>query len=153
MNDLIDPTQTGFNKADLLLITSFVFMESSFSTRTQKIEGLLQKPDFEKVCGKINIDFILRVLEKRGFLSIWIAWTKAIVTTCKVVMLVNGQAGNWVNCERGTRKGDLLSSFLFILGLDVLTSLLNNWEPMKASIVYIMPMVHYYSMRQRRSRY
>lgn len=61
------------------------------------------KLDFEKALDNLNWHSILFIMKTRGFPMKWIEWIKAIITSNKVVVLINGKAGNRSSCGRNVR--------------------------------------------------
>ena len=91
-----------------------------------KEKGLICKLDIEKAYDSINWNFLMKVLHKMGFGSRWMEWIWWCISTAKFSVLVNGvPTGNFSN-SRGLRQGDPLSSYLFVLGMEVLSVLIRR---------------------------
>ena len=63
-----------------------------------------------------------------GFANRWIGWVMGCVTTPSFSILINGKPYENINPSRGIRQGDPLSSYLFLLCVEGLTSLLTKVE-------------------------
>ena len=63
-----------------------------------------------------------------GFPNRWIGWVMGCVTTPSFSILINGKPYENINPSRGIRQGDPLSSYLFLLCVEGLTSLLTKVE-------------------------
>lgn len=72
--------------------------------------GILCKHDIEKAYNHVNWNFLLKVLKDMGFGMTLITFCIKIV---KFSILVNGSHEGF-SFERGLRKGDPLSTFLFL---------------------------------------
>ena len=72
------------------------------------------KKDFDSV----NHLFLVAVLEKYEFKIEIIRWVKLWLKNQESCIINGGQTTNHVKLERGTRQGDPLSAYLFILVLD-----------------------------------
>ncbi|RVW81280.1 putative mitochondrial protein [Vitis vinifera] len=53
----------------------------------------------------------------------WIWWC---ISTAKFFVLVNGVPAGFFSNSKGLRQGDPLSSYLFILGMEVLSALIRR---------------------------
>lgn len=71
-------------------------------------------------------DSLDRILEARGFDSRWRSWVTNILSTGKTSVLLDGVQGCWLTCKRGSRQGDPLSPYLFIIMADVLQRLIQR---------------------------
>lgn len=78
-----------------------------------------------KAYGKVNWDFLKRVLMTYGFDPIWVNWVMAVVTSVSYTYKINGFSSDKVVPKRGIRQGDPLSPYLFILVFDVLSRLIS----------------------------
>jgi hypothetical protein len=59
-----------------------------------KQPGIILKLDYEKAYGSVNLDFVLEILESRGFGETWIGWIKKVVLGGLVSILANGEDSN-----------------------------------------------------------
>ncbi|XP_039120948.1 uncharacterized protein LOC120257557 [Dioscorea cayenensis subsp. rotundata] len=86
---------------------------------------MLIKIDVEKAYYTLSWSAILATLTKMNFPSIWISWIKTCISSTSFSFLINGQPSTWIKSTRGVRQGDPISSYLFILVSQNLTSMLN----------------------------
>ncbi|XP_039125466.1 uncharacterized protein LOC120261592 [Dioscorea cayenensis subsp. rotundata] len=86
---------------------------------------MLIKIDIEKAYDTIHWSAILATLSKMNFPPIWISWIEACISSTSFSFLINGQPTPWIRSSRGIRQGDPISSYLFILVSQNLTSILN----------------------------
>jgi hypothetical protein len=66
------------------------------------------------------------MMSQLGFPHQWIQWISTTFETSTASVLLNGVAGNPLHQKRGVRQGDPLSSLLFVLGVDLLQSIINK---------------------------
>jgi hypothetical protein len=92
----------------------------------KKSDGILFKIDFEKAFDKVKWPFLLKVLEMKGFPSVFNDWIMKTVTTGKVGIKVNDEIGSYFNTYQGPRQGDPLSPLLFDAIVDVLSILVER---------------------------
>lgn len=111
---LIHQNQSGFIKSRTIqdwLAWSFEYLHLCHKSGK---ELLILKLDFEKAFDRIEHNFMLRIMERKGFSQKWLHWMNLIFASVKSVVLLNGVPGKVFHCKRGVRQGDLLSpSFLF----------------------------------------
>lgn len=78
-------------------------------------DRILFKVDFEKAYDKVNWNFLRFILKKMGFDSVWIRRMDLLIFQRKMSVLVNGSPTKKFVVEKGLRKGNPLSPFLFVL--------------------------------------
>ncbi|RVW36583.1 LINE-1 retrotransposable element ORF2 protein [Vitis vinifera] len=92
----------------------------------RKESGVLCKLDLEKAYDRINWDFLLSVMQKMGFGEKWVGWIRWCISIASFSVLVNGSPTGFFRSSRGLRQGDPLSPYLFVLGMEALSSLINR---------------------------
>ena len=75
--------------------------------------------DVEKVFDSINYCFLIKVLEKYGFEKDFIKWIKILLENQELWIINGGATTNYFKLEKGTRQGDPISAYLFILVLEI----------------------------------
>ena len=68
----------------------------------------------------------MKVLLKMGFGSRWMEWIWWCISTAKFYVLVNGVPVGFFSNNKGLRQEDPLSPCLFILGMEVLSTLIRR---------------------------
>lgn len=92
----------------------------------KKERVILYKLDIEKPYDQINWCFILKVLMGEGFGRKWIDWILWCIFTAFFSILVNGSLTGYFRSTREIRQRDPLSSHLFVLGIEVLSILIES---------------------------
>ncbi|RVW65755.1 LINE-1 retrotransposable element ORF2 protein [Vitis vinifera] len=83
----------------------------------------------KKVVGKVvssSQNAFVEVLQRMGFGEKWIGWIRWCISTASFSVLVNGSPTGFFRSSRGLRQGDPLSPYLFVLGMEALSSLINR---------------------------
>ena len=83
-------------------------------------EAILFSTDIEKAFDSVNHNFIFATLEKFSFGPEFIQWIKTLLKNGQSCVMNNGKSTGYFNLERGTRQGNPLPAYLFILTLEVL---------------------------------
>lgn len=79
------------------------------------------KVDIKKAFDTLDWNFLIAVLRKFGFSSMFTDWILAILHSARLSILVNGKAVGFFSCSRGVRQGDPLSPLLFCIVEEVLS--------------------------------
>lgn len=86
------------------------------------------KIDMEKAFDFMEWSSISKIFNSLGFHSRWVKWIGECITTVSFLVVINGESVDPIHPTRSLREGDLLSPFLFILGSEVLYTLLIKEE-------------------------
>ena len=100
------------------------------------IEVILFSADFEKAFDSIDHSFLFAVLESFGFGPNFIQWVRTLFYNAESCVINNGWSTGYFRLERGTRQGDPLSAYLFILALEVLLIQIRENNNIKGIIIY-----------------
>ena len=107
---------------DVVLIAN----EAMDSRLKDNVRGVLCKLDIEKTYDHISWSFLLAVLKKMGFGERWIKWIDWCISTVKFSVLINGSPSDFFQSSRGLRQGDPLSLYLFVIAMEVFSSMLRR---------------------------
>ena len=61
-----------------------------------------------------------------GFGEKWADWIRWCISTASFSVLINGSPTGFFRSTRGLRQGDPLSPYLFVLGIEALSGLINK---------------------------
>jgi hypothetical protein len=86
-------------------------------------ELIILKFDFEKAFDKMEHEFMIKVMEYKGFPALCM---RLIFNSGTSAVLLNGVPGKVFHCLRGVRQGDPLSPLLFVFAANSLQSILNS---------------------------
>jgi Reverse transcriptase (RNA-dependent DNA polymerase) len=124
---LIDPVQSGFVKgrriANNIFLTHEIMRDFHKHTSTPKCT---LKVEIMKAYDNVRWDFLWDVLHSMNFHPIMINWIKACITTANYSLNINGEITGNIMGKRGLRQGDPLSSYLFVIVMEILTQLLRD---------------------------
>ncbi|XP_075655028.1 uncharacterized protein LOC142625223 [Castanea sativa] len=115
-------------------VTSFVTVGSmpkeeilhSFKTCKTKPDLMEIKLDLQKAYDKVNWKFLTAVLLHFRFNETFTRWIIACQSSVSFEVVVNEGKSECFKPGRGLRQGDHLSSYLFILGQEVLSKLIEH---------------------------
>ena len=97
-----------------------------YQTRTRNIPGLLFAADFQAAFDSIDFSLLFQVLVKYGFSDSFIRWIRILHIHSKSSVMNGGFSTGYFNLERGTKQGDPLAPYIFILVMEVLISMVHN---------------------------
>ena len=126
MNGLVNPAQNAFVEGRQILDASLIANEVIDSMQKRKESGILCKLDIEKAYDQINWNFILKVLKKMGFGDKWVSWIEWCISTATFSVMINGSPAGFFGSSRGLRQGDPLSPYLFVLGMEALSLMIDK---------------------------
>ena len=88
-----------------------------YHTEQENIDGVLFAADIEKAFGSVEHSFIFAVLKKFGFGDDFIQLIKTFLFDANSCEMNNNFSTGYFKIDRGTRQGDSLSTYIFILCL------------------------------------
>ncbi|RVX17977.1 LINE-1 reverse transcriptase-like [Vitis vinifera] len=126
LDRVVSVDQNAFVRGRQILDASLVANEVIDYWYKRKEKGLICKLDIEKAYDSINWKFLMKVLRKMGFGSRWMDWMWWCISTDKFSILINGVPAGFFSNSKGLRQGDPLSPYLFVLGMEVLSTLIRR---------------------------
>lgn len=125
MNETISKSQSAFIKGRNIH-DNFIYVRNMAKRyHINKTPMLLIKLDISKAFDSVRWDYLLSLIQQMGFPAQWRNWVAATFSTATSQVLLNGVLGPPITHGCGLRQGDLLSSLLFILVIDLLQRLLS----------------------------
>ena len=116
---IISENQTAYVKNRFISEGRRLIDDLSEFCDTFKKEGFLVTIDIEKAFDSVNHNFLIATLEKFGFGKTFIQWSKIFLKNQESCIINAGKTSKYFELERGTRQGDPISAYLFILVLEV----------------------------------
>ena len=89
-------------------------------TKNTNIAGMLLFIDFEKAFDSLEWNFLFKSLEIFGFGPCLIRWVKTFYSNISSCNINNDICTEYYSINRGVRKGDTLSPYLFIVAVELL---------------------------------
>ena len=126
MHGLINRAQNAFVEGRQIMDASLLANEVIDTLLKRKEKWILCKIDIEKAYDQINWNCIIKVLQKMGFGAKWVKWIKRCTSTTSFSVLINGSPTGFFNSSRGLRQGDPLSLYLFVIGMEVFSILVDK---------------------------
>ncbi|RVX19039.1 Transposon TX1 uncharacterized 149 kDa protein [Vitis vinifera] len=123
---VVSSAQNAFVEGRQILDAALIANEAIDSLLKRNESGVLCKLDLEKAYDHINWNFLLFVLQNMGFGEKWIGWISWCISIATFSVLINGTPEGYFNSSRGLRQGDPLSPYLFVIGMEALSRLINR---------------------------
>ena len=90
-----------------------------YHTEQENIDGVLCAADIEKAFDSVEHSFVFAVLKKFGFGDDFIQWIKTFLFDASSCVMNNSFSTGYFKIDSGTRQGDPLSAYIFILCLEI----------------------------------
>ena len=123
---MISKSQNAFVKDRQILDAVLIANELVDSTLRRKKQGMVCKLDIEKAYDSISWKFLYQVMGRMGFGSLWLSWIKWCISTASFSVPINGSPAGFFPSSKGLRQGDPLSPYLFVIGMEALSCLINR---------------------------
>jgi hypothetical protein len=118
--NLISHSQSAFIKKRCIQHNFLYVRNLTRAYHQKKIPTLLFKLDITKAFDTTSWEYLIDLLQHRGFPVKWRNWLALLLTSSSSAVKLNGARGPWINHQWGLRQGDPLLPFLFILAIDSL---------------------------------
>lgn len=130
---LVKETQYGFIPGRTIheAIDLFEAAKEACSKGEQLEEAQVLLLDFAKAYDSLDRDFLLKVLEAKGFPPKFCRIVRAIHTNTTVRFMANGSLSRAVQVSSGIRQGCPLAPLLFILAVDLLYDEIQNEQQIR----------------------
>ena len=95
-------------------------------TDENNIPGILFGADFASAFDSIDYNFMFSVFKKFGFGEVYRKWIKILHTDLNSCILNNGYSTGYFKLNRGTRQGDPMVPYIFILIIEILAIIIQK---------------------------
>ena len=127
IDELIDCDQTGYITGRYIGENIRTVSDVIEYLNANNKSGIILLIDFEKAFDTISWDFIDKALHKFNFGPTFRHWVKVLYTDSKSAVINNGNFTEFVvNLKRGVRQGCPLSTYLFLLVVELLSINIRN---------------------------
>ena len=107
-------------------------------TQKLEIEGYIMTIDIEKAFDSVDHTFLFAILKKFNFHPEFINWIKVLTNSQESCVINGGVSTGYFPLERGTRQGDPISAYLFILAMKSFSQWLEWTKQLKALIFTVI---------------
>ena len=86
---------------------------------TLKLDEILATIDIQKAFDSVDHSFLISTLERYRFSNRFLKWVKILLKNQESCIINGGNTTKHFKLEKGTRQGDPISAYLFILVLEI----------------------------------
>ena len=86
--------------------------------------------------GSVNQHFLTAIPEKIGFGTEFIEWINVLLNNIESCVFNRGKTSKYIKLERGTRQGDPISAYLFIIVLEVVFRIIKETSNIKGFEIF-----------------
>ena len=119
--DIISQNQFAFVKGRNIDEAIRVISDILEYTSKESIPGIIFGADYERAFDSLDFYFIFSVMKVFGFPEYFINWVEILHNQLESCVMNNGFSTGYFPVKRGTRQGDPLAAYIFILTIEVLS--------------------------------
>ena len=120
IDKVIRPDQTAYIPGRFIGESIRLISDILEYTEVEQMEGYMFAADIEKAFDSVDHNFLIAVLKKFGLGHEFIQWVKTLLYDQQSCVMINGHSTGYFALKRGSRQGDPLSVFFFLLTIEVL---------------------------------
>ena len=95
-------------------------------SRTLNVDGYLLTMDIEKAFDSVDHSFLFAALELMNIAPDFIEWIKVLINKQESCVINGGVSTGYFPLTRGSRQGDPISAYLFIIVMEVFFTMVRN---------------------------
>jgi hypothetical protein len=126
INGLVSQAQSAFIKRHWIQENFLYVCHLARAYHRKKTPALLMKLDITKAFDSVSWEYLLELLECRGFPSKWQNWFALLLSSSNSVIRLNRIQGHQIQHQQGLRQGTPLSPLLFVIAIDTLQYVLQK---------------------------
>ena len=120
IDGLVERTQTGFIRGRHIGENIRLMQDIIEYCNDDQLSGLLLSLDFANAFDRLNHDYIIHTLRAFNFGESLISWVNLLLRNVELTVMNNGYTSRWIPVQRSALQGSCISSFIFILAVEVL---------------------------------
>ena len=133
---IIKNDQTAYVKNRFLGESVRLISDILETTKKLNIEGFIMTIDIEKAFDSLDHAFLFALLKKFNIDPEFINWIKVLTNSQESCVINGGVSTGLFPLERGTRQGDPISAYLFIMAMEAFFTMVRSDSKVKGLDIY-----------------
>ena len=136
LSSIIKSDQTAYVNGRFIGESHRLISDILETTQKLNLDGFILTIDIQKAFDSVDHEFVLLALKYFGFGNNFINWIRIILTGQESSVMNGGFSTGYFDLKRGTRQGDPISAYLFILVMEIFFIMVRKNQAIKGINIF-----------------